>query len=447
MQNKKINPRNIISYFHIMQGYKKLFLAVIFSICLFSVQGQNTYSPYSRYGYGVLSDKAIGASKSMGGISYGVRGLNANPSNPASYTGVDSLTFIFDIGISYSKSRLSEGKNSQKDDNGGLDYIAMQFPISRKLGMSLGLLPFSSVGYSFGTNDITPDKTSTRQFEGSGGISKVYAGAAYEIFRNLSIGANVAYIFGNTTNERSLNITSEPSAPTVIDNRYLRINTVQFDLGAQYTLQLNKDNNLTIGGVLSPQHRSSGRIKRISGEENETEKTEVFVGQNAPTDLPNTLGLGFTWNKKQNLTVGADVTFQDWSRMRFSKYMNDDMTFANRFNDVWKFNAGFEYCIDPLDRSFLKKMKFRGGLNYNNSYINVISNDGTTSGYKEYGATLGIGFPIKDVGYSGRTSYINLGFEYKNVSPNKSNLIKEEYFGISVGITLNELWFMKRKFR
>lgn len=56
-------------------------------------------SPYSRYGYGLLSNPAFGASEAMGGISYGLRrSQQVNPGNPASYSEIDSLTFIFDMG-------------------------------------------------------------------------------------------------------------------------------------------------------------------------------------------------------------------------------------------------------------------------------------------------------------------------------------------------------------
>lgn len=55
----------------------------------------NTNSPYTRYGYGHLADQGSSNSKAMGGVAYGLRdGTQVNFANPASYTAVDSLTFI-----------------------------------------------------------------------------------------------------------------------------------------------------------------------------------------------------------------------------------------------------------------------------------------------------------------------------------------------------------------
>lgn len=436
-----------------MQGYKKLLLSTaLVSLLITPAKGQNTDSPYSRYGYGVLNNQAIGASKYMGGISYGVRGLNTNPGNPASYSGVDSLTFIFDMGVSYRKSRLTEGNNNQNDNNGGLDYLAMQFPVSKKLGVSIGLLPFSSVGYSFGATETEQQLTTTKSYSGSGGYSQIYGGVAYEPFKNISVGANISYLFGNSTYNRTLSISGVPSANRQVSYHKLTLNMLKFDFGAQYSLPLNAKDKLIVGVVFSPAVKTSGRINSIYSEYSASSSiptksdTLSYTGNEAYTDLPNSYGAGFTWNHNNNLTIGADVTYQTWSKIRYSEYMGDNMNSSNRFNDVWRFNTGFEYVIDPRDRSFMKRVRFRGGLSYSNSYINVLDSQNSTSGYKEYGATIGFGLPIRDT-YTGRSSFINIGLEYKNISPEKSNLIKEQYLGVSLGFCLNDLWFLKNKFR
>ena len=82
--------------------YQRLINACLFCIMATITMAQtSTNSPYTRYGLGELSDQHFGNSKAMGGIAYGLRnGLQVNAANPASYTAIDSLTFIFDIGLS-----------------------------------------------------------------------------------------------------------------------------------------------------------------------------------------------------------------------------------------------------------------------------------------------------------------------------------------------------------
>ena len=127
---------------------RHLSLLVFFTVttAIFAQQvGSN--SPYGRYGYGLLSNQSLGASEAMGGISYGLRrSQQVNPGNPASYSKLDSLTFIFDLGVSGHYASYSDGLNKQNFYNGNLDYIAIQFPVLSKVGASIGLLPYSKVG-------------------------------------------------------------------------------------------------------------------------------------------------------------------------------------------------------------------------------------------------------------------------------------------------------------
>lgn len=432
---------------------KKLIIIILAIISITTIKAQdvispstNTTSPYSRYGYGVLMDKGIGASRGMGGISYGLRGQNVNPGNPASYSSVDSLTFIFDIGISYSNAKLSQSGASQNDHNGGLDYLAIQFPVSKWMGISVGFLPYSSVGYSFGSTESIGNTSYQKYFSGSGGINQIYGGVGFGPFKGVSFGANVAYLHGNITHNRSLPLFSDNSAHTSYEERKLSVNGAKFDVGVQYqTPILNKKKQLIIGATYSPSISPSSRVK---GETIVTNgDTLTLESADANIKFPHTFGFGFTVSDRK-LLFGADVTFQKWKDLSYPAQMNDSLTTSNRFNNRWRFNAGVEYVINPMDRNFFKRMKFRGGINYSNSYLNVQSAvDKRMGGYNEYGVTLGLGLPFRD-NYTGRVSYVNISFEYTRLSPEfKSTMVKEEYFGVSLNVNMNDLWFMKNKFK
>ena len=59
------------------------------------LSAQNTTSPYSMYGYGILQDGATSSQRQMGGIGYAMQsGRQINAMNPASYASIDSLTFL-----------------------------------------------------------------------------------------------------------------------------------------------------------------------------------------------------------------------------------------------------------------------------------------------------------------------------------------------------------------
>ncbi|EGJ99592.1 MULTISPECIES: outer membrane protein transport protein [Dysgonomonas] len=427
---------------------KNLLLIALLACIVGSLRAQ-TDSPYSRYGYGVLRDQAVGPSKAMGGVGYGLRNSqSANPLNPASYSRVDSLTFLFDIGVNFNSGKLSDGVNSDNKYSGGLDYITILVPLKKGLGLSFGIIPFSSVGYKFGSTETNGSVSYNKTFSGSGGLSQIYGGLGYSTpIKGLSAGANVSYLFGTLDHTRSLPALTGSTTYTSRDMTELSVKAAKFDIGLQYEMPIAKNKILTIGAVYSPKINSSAdynNIRQVISASNTLIQGDTTNYTGVDAGIPETYGLGFTVNSNNKLVFGADATYQRWSKAKYTSYMNDGLSDADRFNDRWKYSVGAEYMIDPYDRSFFKKIRFRGGVNYANSYLNVMDASGKIDGYKEYGATLGFGLPIRD-NIGQRVSYININFEYKKLKPKLSNMISEEYFGVSLNVNINELWFFRRK--
>lgn len=430
---------------------KKLILAAVLA-CFVGSAGAQTTSPYSRYGYGILGDQAVGVSKALGGIGYGLRNnQSANPINPASYSRVDSLTFLFDIGVTASRAKLSDGVNKQNDDNGGLDYITMLMPLSKRLGLSLGILPYSTVGYSFGSSESSSGSSGvgyTKLYEGDGGFSQLYLGLGYETpLKGLSVGANASYIFGTLEHTNSLPSVGSSTSYTSIQYNEFQIKALKLDFGIQYEKAISKRNVLTVGASFTPKMGSDANFERqyYNYLGSSIVYGDTMKISSIDAGIPMSMGAGFTLVRDEKLLIGADVTYQKWSDVKYSEYMGDGLNQSNRFNDVWRINAGAEYVIDPYDRRYYKKIRFRGGFNYSNSYMNVKNTSGVVDGYDEYGATIGVGLPFLDRDGGNRTSYINVNFHYKKVKPKVSNMINEEYFGVSIGVNINEFWFFRRK--
>ena len=185
--------------------YQRLINTCLFCIMATIAMAQtSSNSPYTRYGFGELSDQHFGNSKAMGGIAYGLRnGLQVNAANPASYTAVDSLTFIFDAGLSLQNTNFKENGVSTNAKNSSFDYIAMQFRLRKGMGMALGFLPYSTVGYdmtqvkSINKDEYGDEIESYHTYKGEGGLQQVFAGLGLKVFENLSIGANLSYLYGD----------------------------------------------------------------------------------------------------------------------------------------------------------------------------------------------------------------------------------------------------------
>jgi len=387
----------------------------------------STNSPYTRYGYGNLADKSFISQRGMGGIGYGLRNSQMiNPMNPASYSSVDSMTFMFDFGVTGQSAWLNEGAEKEQRLNGNLEYIAMQFPLSKRLGFGAGFEPFSYVGYSYGdTTALAGGYYSQEVHTGSGGFSKVYGAFSYKLLDNVSIGLKLSYLFGDIVNTLSSlnNITGSYSYSKTTT---LRASGLLYDFGIQYYKPVGKYKTLTFGAIYSPKIKFGTKVM-VDEVSSGSTTTNSTVSTDSVFQMPETYGLGFTYSRLSKFTVGADVMYQRWASVKF-----EDKT--NQFYDRLKVNVGGEYIPNFTGNNLLNKIRYRAGLSYGNSYLKV-----NNSKNSEYGANLGFGIPMPD-----RRSFLNLALEYSLVRP-EFNLLRERYFKVSLSYTFNELWFFKQR--
>lgn len=419
-----------------MNLVKKIFAATVIVAVTVSAQAQNPMSPYSKYGYGILNDNATSAQRAMGGVGYAMSsGRQINAMNPASYAAIDSLTFLFDMGLTTTALWSKEGNTSGKDFGGGLDYITMQFPITKYLGGSIGLVPLSSVGYSFGSK--VDNGTSLRQ--GSGGLNQLYFGLGVRPFTGLTLGANIGYLFGTTINDSY--VTTSAGSTTLFE-RVIEVRDYRLQFGIQYALHINGRDKLTAGVTYTPGKTLLGHTWGIKYDVNaDTDgsgaavpDTVGYTSLKGKYSLPETWGIGlnYVWNEK--LMVEADFTYQPWKNADFD--LNKEFNESTEFNNRWKFALGAQ--LTPRARgNYAQRVNYRLGGFYSNDYIKVRGNN-----VREYGLTMGFGLPAP-----GSKTVINLGFEWRHRQANPMPLIKENYLSVTLGVNFNELWFYQSKIR
>jgi hypothetical protein len=400
-----------------------------------ALTAQNTTnSPYTRYGYGDLGNRSFGAGRSMGGVSVGLRTSNQiNPMNPASYTSIDSMTFLFDFGATFQASFYNDKVNKQTNLNGNVDYMAMEFPIFKRAAMSVGLTPFSHVGYQYGNTKMSTDGLYYREtFEGIGGLNQLYAGLSIEIWKKrLSIGSNINYLFGAISHVSKTEYYSTNST-AISGSTVYKLNDVLFDFGLQYVQPLTRNDKLVVGLTYAPGKQLKSEMYKTIASSSST-STEILLDdtiKDRRSDYPNSYGAGISFIRANKFMIAVDFSLQEWSKASFNGE-------ADKFNDRSKISAGVEIIPNLYSRPYLNHVKYRGGLSYTNSYIKV---NRYGYGYDEYIATLGAGFPISD----GR-SFVNVALEYVKVKPDIKTMINENYFKLTLSYTFNEFWFFKRK--
>lgn len=388
-----------------------------------------TMSPYSRYGYGLLNDHSTSMQRSMGGIGHAMAGnRQINVKNPASYAQIDSLTFLFDLGLSLTNLWSEEPGGKARSTGGGLDYITLQFPIGKYMGGSIGVLPYSSTGYSFGS-DIAHG---TQSHSGAGGINELYAGVSGRPFKGFSIGANFYYLWGQSVNDIYATSSGATGTSTLFE-RVIDVKDWNFTVGAQYAIDVTRRDNIRLGLTFTPGRKLHGHAWGVYYDTNNDTKPDTVGYQSLKGNysIPATWGAGISYTRDNRIFAEVDFTFQKWSKAMYNPIETFEQT---TFADRKKISAGVQYSRNPRG-NYLQRMQWRLGASYTNDYITVAGNK-----VKDATVSFGIGFPVP-----GGKSVLNLGFEYRHRNTTPTRLVTENYFNITLGINFNEMWFWTRK--
>lgn len=421
-----------------MKSKIKLSVAAIGVASIIGVAHADVNTPYSMYGYGVIGDRATSMQRQMGGIGYAMQsGRQINVMNPASYASIDSLTFLWDMGANMNMQWSKDNTGKTHGYGGGLDYVTMEFPLSKYMGMSIGMVPVTQVGYAFG-DDI---KFGARQNQGNGGITAAYAGLSGRI-KGLSLGINVSYDFGTIQNDvYATPVSNSQAGSRSLFEQIMQIRDWNIVAGIQYRQPINRYNSVTVGATYSPKKSFHGNTW-LTLQDLTSDSRPDTIARSSMKDKyysPQTFGVGlaYTHEKVHRIMVEADFTLQQWSDAPFSSLEDEvgQVVFQGmKFADRQKFAVGGEYTHN-VRGSYFERMPWRLGAFYTDDYLKIDGNR-----MKEYGVSLGTGFAAP-----GGKTMINLGLGWRHRQTSPVNLLSENYFNIMVGVNFNEVWFFKRK--
>jgi hypothetical protein len=412
-----------------------------------------TFSPYSKYGIGVIRSESFSQNFSMGGVGIGLKpNLNINLSNPASYSGI--LATTFEVGFTNNALTIDDGNQQQNRNNPYIDHLAFAFPVIKtKWGMSFGLLPISSIGYGYEYTEIDPIAGSISILSnGEGGLNKFYFGNGFNInldsTSSLSLGANGNYIFGSSERDEKVVYGEVANALNFWSLKTSSVADVNVDFGLQYQKKFTKFNVekndkdvyiLTLGGTIALASdlntKRSEIVRSFVGttESGSIKDTALIIeDEKTITQLPLEYGFGISFAKDKKWLFAVDFKMADWSSLT-----STSSVFS--YNSNYSIASGFELTPKYNDRKYLKRISYRFGTRYSTSYITV-----NNEVLNEYGIAFGVKLPLRRSGTS--IPGVNLGIEYGSRGKTGNGSIKETFYNFNVGITINDRWFQKRKY-
>ena len=417
-----------------------LIALVLFPVLSIAQFNNSTTSPYSRFGLGDLQDYSLGRTAAMGGASLASRNsLQINTSNPASYTSVDSLFFLFEFGINGKFSNYRNDIASMNSTDVNFRYFAMNFQITNWLATGMGLTPYSDVGYDLQLNQ-TINYTGDFQtnYYGEGSLSRAFLGLSIEPVKTISLGANLNYLFGTLTRNAEVYFLSASDFYNIQKYEKIRLRDFGMDFGVQATVPVKKDQHITFGAILEnkPEYKAfSSDItqKNISSGTSGAQDTlnSKYGEINGTIRFPLTYGAGISFVKENSLEINFDYFHQNWSQAIFFGSYNPVLT------DLNKFALGAEWIPDRFSiRGYLNRIAYRGGIKFENSYLILNGQQ-----INDVGITFGVGLPIYR-----SNSTINVATEIGRKGTRKNDLVAENYIKFNLSVNLHDIWFVKRRF-
>lgn len=380
----------------------------------------------------------------MNGLAIGLRyGNQVNALNPASYSAIDSLTMVFDVGLSGQVTHFKEGGITRNAKNADFEYAVAAFRAMPNVGISVGLIPFTNIGYNYSTTQRigTSTSTSTETHSGSGGIHQAFLGVGWHIFGGLSVGANFSYLWGSY--DKTISTSSSDSYVNSVEKTYSAdVKSYKLDFGLQWQQKINKTDALTLGATVGIGHKLNAdpyvTTTTSNSQSGASSDTTATVANGLA--IPMAYGVGVSWTHANKLTVGVDYTLQQWGDVDIPATDASTGLYALRsglLKDRHKVTLGGEWVPNEMGQNFFGRIRYRVGVAYATPYIKVNGQDGP----KEYSVSAGFGIPITN-GWNNR-SLLNISAQW--VRSEAAAFITENTFRINIGLTFNERWFMKWK--
>jgi hypothetical protein len=430
-----------------MYQFKTGLIASIISIIFISSSySQELISPYSAYGMGLMSSKGFVSNNGMGNAGIAYHSPWFIPVlNPALLA--DQRFSSFEAGLSVSQNNINDEVTRFRQVNGGLKYVSLAFPIvPGRYGLSISLKPLSSKNYEIlqrrRSSENDPQAQLTR-FQGSGTISQFSLANGWNINKNIAIGVEANYNFGNLTDrtiyQNIINGEDTVAIPYLVaaentDN----FSDFSFIFGTKLTTQVGK-NFLSLGITYDLKANLNTTrntyLQLLSATEtpiNQLTDSATFkvAGTEGTTILPQKISVGLSYWSTNKWAILADFSYQDWRQYR--SFGNAESNFVEQT----KINIGAEYTPNIQSGTrYLERVTYRAGLNISNGPIVI-----NTNSINSFGITFGTTLPISKI------SNINLAFEVGQRGTLLNSLVQENYLNFNLSFTFNDRWFLRRQF-
>jgi hypothetical protein len=418
---------------HIFAKRSSIVLLLLSSLSATAQNSNKENSPYSRFGIGEMRNSNNVMLRGMGSASVAYAGqFNVNTANPASYSSLKLTTY--EAAGEANTRTIQTNTDKYRTGMATLSYMHIGIPMGKYMGMALGLRPISRVYYRLNdTTNIDSFGSAIKGYQGDGSLNQGFVGFGGK-YKGISLGFNFGYVFGNIENISSLDPLNS-STNKVLGSGFLthtRVGGVYWDAGASYEYNIREKLGLRVGATFAgSQQLIATKDQYWMAYRYETDTVFKSEGQRDKIVLPTKLGFGVQMFNTGKWAVGADFTTTNWSQ-----YRNFGLT-DSLANGAYKISVGGEYTPDINEtRKYLQRVTYRLGAYYGTDPVML---RGVQLDY--YAITAGMTLPFKK-----NTARLQTSIEIGSRGTTSNGLIRENFVKFGLGISLNDKWFIKRKY-
>lgn len=304
----------------------------------------------------------------------------------------------------------------------------------------MGIMPFSNVGYEINNSQVVTNVgRMVSVYKGNGGLNKAYIGNAVSPIKNFSLGFNMSYIFGNIVKERATTFPDSGAYLNTMVRSSARLNKINFDAGLIYRKELKQGRYFQIGLTYNPKQLIDGQAEKITytyeyspvqNKETLMDTISYELGNSNNATLPSSFGAGFMFGSSNRWFAVADVNYQKWSEFR---YLGSNPG----LKDNLRVSIGGQFRPSAVDiGKFYERVNYRAGFRFEQSYLEIHN-----TRINDIGISFGVGLPMKK-----SRSTMNIAVELGTQGTTNNELIKENYMRLTIGTSLQERWFLKRRY-
>lgn len=416
---------------------KRIVLSLLLPLSFLGLRAQeNSGSPYSVYGLGLLP-AVQGPFSAMGGVSAAIRdNRNINFLNPASYTALDSNRFYFQLELAGEYVHISTRKEHTDYRVAQNANLNMALRLYRNLFFSFGFTQKSDIGYDlYYSHQISGsfDGNFNQNISGEGGLNDLYAGFGWK-YKNFSIGTNFAFLFGKIEKRQTLTAQIENSY-YIRTSENNRIHDMLFMPGIQYHFNLSPKSRLNLGASVNFTQKLRAKKEFISYKVSTSSNISTILDEETLNrgyiKYPFRILSGFNYQYGNRWQIAGDYTFH-----KMSAY--EEFKLNQELKNHHKINVGISWTPNETGRFWWQRNQYMLGGYFVKSEVRLKDTDIDT-----YGVTFGTQIPFVTKRFD--NLLLGIAFDLGIRGTENNGLLQEKFAKIRVNIAFKEFWFLKRK--